>query len=73
MIILVQEVEESLVSMIRLSGNDSSCELETTSTAEAAHKTLMKGVGPAVPSVSEKGQAVSGQDEVDDLLSSLGF
>jgi len=29
--------------------------------------------GPVVPGVSHQGETVSGQDEVDDLLSSLGF
>jgi chemotaxis regulatin CheY-phosphate phosphatase CheZ len=33
----------------------------------------MSGVGPMVPGVDTGGGAVSDQDEVDDLLSSLGF
>jgi chemotaxis regulatin CheY-phosphate phosphatase CheZ len=33
----------------------------------------MQGVGPQVPGVGDTNESVSGQDEVDDLLSSLGF
>ena len=33
----------------------------------------MRGVGPQVPGATDSAASVSGQDEVDDLLSSLGF
>lgn len=36
-------------------------------------KRLMHGTGPQVPGIKATNDAVSGQDEVDDLLSSLGF
>jgi chemotaxis protein CheZ len=70
-ITLVTEVEDNLVELIRLSGDadatvNSSAETENTDD-------VMKGVGPQVPGVSDSGGSVSGQDEVDDLLSSLGF
>ncbi|MFP4161538.1 MAG: protein phosphatase CheZ, partial [Ectothiorhodospira sp.] len=32
-----------------------------------------RGTGPAVSGTSDQGDVVSGQDDVDDLLSSLGF
>ena len=32
-----------------------------------------KLAGPVVPGVNDGGSTVSGQDDVDDLLSSLGF
>ncbi|MET0092610.1 MAG: protein phosphatase CheZ [Sedimenticola sp.] len=62
-ITLVNDVEEKLVHLVRISG------------AKSTAQTWEKGVqpsGPAVPGVNEKG-TISGQDEVDDLLSSLGF
>lgn len=72
---LVQEVEDNLVELIRLSGG-----LESEGAAERGARKgksddeqIMQGLGPQVPGVSETGATVSGQDEVDDLLSSLGF
>lgn len=72
---LVQEVEDNLVELIRLSG---SVEADYRAERPAAQVQpeggdLMQGVGPQVPGVSDSGATVSGQDEVDDLLSSLGF
>lgn len=71
---LVQEVEDNLVELIRLSG---SVEFAVAEKAAAPDKrtadNLMQGVGPQVPGVGDKVGSVSGQDEVDDLLSSLGF
>lgn len=69
-ITLVQEVEDNLVELIRLSG---SVELETADKAARPGADLMQGVGPQVPGVVDGSGSVSGQDEVDDLLSSLGF
>ncbi|VAW77024.1 Chemotaxis response - phosphatase CheZ [hydrothermal vent metagenome] len=74
-ITLVQEVEENLVGLIRLSGDvDDTQKNEQSPVLKAApeKEDIMQGVGPAVPGVDSAG-AVSGQDEVDDLLSSLGF
>jgi len=74
-ITLVQEVEDNLVDLVRLSGG---VENEPKAEIKAAGKVkenadMMQGVGPAVPGVQAGGESVSGQDEVDDLLSSLGF
>jgi len=72
---LVQEVEDNLVELIRLSGGieaedrvDKGVKQDQPGDAQ-----LMQGLGPQVPGVSDAGATVSGQDEVDDLLSSLGF
>lgn len=69
---LVTEVEGNLVGLIRLSGEQDNAKpkKDANNVGEAE---LMQGVGPLVPGVAEVGEAVSGQDEVDDLLSSLGF
>ena len=74
-ITLVQEVEDNLVELIRLSGG---IETEKDTEKQADKETgkdsdVMRGVGPQVPGVSDANESVSGQDEVDDLLSSLGF
>lgn len=62
-ITLVHDVEERLVQLIRVSGAS-----EVQQKAHEPHKLE----GPAVPGV-DQGDLVSGQDDVDDLLSSLGF
>ncbi len=72
---LVQEVEDNLVELIRLSG---SVELDgkgvrAGKNAPGKGQEMMQGLGPQVPGVREASESVSGQDEVDDLLSSLGF
>jgi len=75
-ITLVQEVEENLVGLIRLSGGleeESNAEKLPVKKVSSSNKEIMQGVGPAVPGVESDGGSVSGQDEVDDLLSSLGF
>lgn len=66
---LVHEVESKLVELVRLSG--------TRQKEEQKQKQQQSGpdieaAGPVVPGV-DKADAVHGQDEVDDLLSSLGF
>ena len=64
---LVQDVEHKLVELVRLSG------CHARGAQEFENSKLQKGAqGPAVPGV-DKGDRVNGQDEVDDLLSSLGF
>lgn len=62
---LVEDVENNLVDLIRVAGNKA----EITSAAE--EESSIAAVGPAVPGLDTG--TVSGQDEVDDLLSSLGF
>jgi chemotaxis protein CheZ len=64
---LVKDVEFKLVELVRLSGS------HALGTKDAdMRKPTVGAQGPAVPGV-DKGDRVSGQDEVDDLLSSLGF
>jgi len=70
-ITLVTEMEDNLVELIRLSG-DTEAGMQNSGDAETTED-MMQGIGPQVPGVSDDGGSVSGQDEVDDLLSSLGF
>ncbi|MBI3560795.1 MAG: protein phosphatase CheZ [Gammaproteobacteria bacterium] len=67
-ITLVEEVESNLVGLIKLTSgkapDPASIKADTKDDKELA--------GPVVPGVNQKG-TVSGQDEVDALLSSLGF
>lgn len=66
---LVEEVEGNLVELVRITGK------KISSPEAQDNKTEISGVeaeGPQVPGIGSK-TAVSGQDEVDDLLSSLGF
>lgn len=64
---LVQEVEGSLVELIRISKSNPNQAKTKVDEDERA-----KLEGPAVPGIEVDG-AVNSQDEVDDLLSSLGF
>jgi len=64
-IVLVQDVETKLVELVALSGQKQDGNLGQPVTER-------KIDGPVVPGV-DHGETVSGQDEVDDLLSSLGF
>jgi chemotaxis protein CheZ len=63
---LVDDVEGKLVELVRLSGNRP----KTRSTAVDGRDIAAQG--PAVPGV-DRAEMVNGQDDVDDLLSSLGF
>ena len=74
-ITLVQEVEDNLVGLVRISGGvDSEPRAEGKPAVKAKDgEDMMQGIGPAVPGVDSGGESVSGQDDVDDLLSSLGF
>ena len=60
---LVGEVEDKLVALIQVTG-------APQITSEDNSKSSLDG--PPVPGIAHK-DTVSGQDEVDDLLSSLGF
>lgn len=62
---LVEDVEGNLVNLITLIGAS-----KLTKDPEEHHKPELSG--PVVPGLDDAG-SVSGQDEVDDLLSSLGF
>jgi chemotaxis protein CheZ len=59
---LIQDVEDKLVRLIRISGSK---------VAPADHANT-NPIGPVIPGI-DQGEVVSGQDDVDDLLSSLGF
>ncbi len=62
---MVQELEAGMVEVIRISGRKVQSE-KTTNEPELP--------GPVVPGVDDKaGDVASSQDDVDDLLSSLGF
>ncbi len=63
-ITLVTDIEDKLVQLVRISGSKLP-DTKYTSKAETLE-------GPVVPGV-EQGDVVQGQDDVDDLLSSLGF
>lgn len=63
---LVEQVEDNLVNLVRLSGGSIKVDFEKT---KGDHS--IEATGPAVPGVDNN--IVSGQDEVDELLSSLGF
>lgn len=65
---LVHDVENKLVELVRLSGSRQ----RELASAEQGAKSGADVHGPVVPGV-DKVDAVHGQDEVDDLLSSLGF
>ncbi len=64
---LVQDVEESMVELIRLSGQPGSIQDDRSEQSTEPHLE-----GPTVPGV-EQGKMMENQDDVDDLLSSLGF
>jgi chemotaxis protein CheZ len=64
-ITLVEEVEGNLVELIRLTGDRFAKPVEDKEADTVAE-------GPHVPGVGNK-DVVANQDDVDDLLSSLGF
>jgi len=73
-ITLVEDLEGSLVDLIRLSSQGlmpGKAEQPVAEGHEDKERDI-EAAGPVVPGV-EHGETVSGQDEVDDLLSSLGF
>ncbi|MFV1983162.1 MAG: protein phosphatase CheZ [Thiohalomonadales bacterium] len=69
-ILLVNEVEDKLVDIIKVAG--ANMVLEELVVEESVEEDKIKAEGPHIPNI-DKGDFVSGQDEVDDLLSSLGF
>ncbi len=68
-ITLVTDVEQSLVDLIRVAGG---MEGQAGGPAGSGESADIAAEGPQLPS-RDDGKTVSGQDEVDDLLSSLGF
>ncbi|UPW20026.1 protein phosphatase CheZ [Agarivorans sp. TSD2052] len=67
-ITLVQEVEESLVEMLTLFGAEKS----ELAKAEPVTKSAIEAEGPII-NKEQRDDVVNDQDDVDDLLSSLGF
>ena len=62
---LVQDVEDNLIRLIKITG------LRTLS--QEAEADNNKACGPCVPGVDDKNEYMAGQDDVDQLLASLGF
>jgi chemotaxis protein CheZ len=72
-ITLVHDVEESLLNLVRMAGQvDRLAGIEHKKVTPEAKKVSSRGEGPQIHA-DKKEDVVSGQDEVDDLLSSLGF
>lgn len=68
---LVHDVEQNMVELIRISGKRFVPEAKVAPADAEEH---LVGVGPVVPGVDDrKGNTMASQDDVDDLLSSLGF
>lgn len=74
-IALVQDLEDNLVGLVRVSGQRLAKpeEGEHSETAGQDAEKDHRGTGPAVSGTSDQGDVVNGQDDVDELLSSLGF
>ena len=69
---LVHDVEESLVSLVRMAGQVDRITGINHAEVSETKKTSSRGEGPQIHA-DKREDVVSGQDEVDDLLSSLGF
>ncbi|GAA5316930.1 MAG: protein phosphatase CheZ [Candidatus Pelagadaptatus aseana] len=72
---LIRDVESSLVDLVRIAGQVEEITglVEPADTeAEADTEKVVEAEGPQIHA-EERDDCVSGQDEVDDLLSSLGF
>ncbi|MDQ2068455.1 protein phosphatase CheZ [Natronospira bacteriovora] len=71
---MVQELEEGMVDLLRVAGGKQlKSEPQVADKEEKKpEKSDSRGHGPATPS-DQAGDVAQGQDEVDDLLSSLGF
>ena len=73
-IAMVQEVEGNLVGLIKLTSQQDLGAVNSETTSETEKEKAIKAEGPAVPGLNkDKEKVVANQDEVDDLLSSLGF
>ncbi|THB64397.1 MAG: protein phosphatase CheZ [Gammaproteobacteria bacterium] len=72
---MVQHVEESLVYLVKMSAGATDLERpkRPVSLSAKTSKSDDELDGPVVPGTSTANNVVNGQDEVDDLLSSLGF
>ncbi len=78
-ITLVEDVEKNLINLIRLSSEHLDVDISSNNEQNAQQKEVEKNNakhsldGPVVPGLADEVETLSGQDEVDDLLSSLGF
>jgi len=72
-ITLVEDVESNLVNLMKLSSAYKDSEKKSEAAVKQKNKDKSSLDGPVVPGISNEAETVSGQDEVDDLLSSLGF
>lgn len=71
---LVQDVEEGLVDLIRISSRGKPANRSVAREEKKKEEGRdIKAEGPQVPGGQQSSDYVQGQDEVDDLLSSLGF
>ena len=70
---LVEDVERNLVNLVKLSSEHMGLDLISEPETEQKKKDKSSLDGPIVPGLADKSETLSGQDEVDDLLSSLGF
>lgn len=68
---LVKDVEDNLVGLIRISGQRMA-PADKAAKPGTSKEDLARGIGPQVPGL-DNADVVHGQDDVDDLLSSLGF
>jgi len=68
---LVKDVEENLVKLVTMAGKVDQMTGNVSQTIEK-QETNMQGEGPQIHAETQD-DVVSGQDDVDDLLSSLGF
>jgi chemotaxis protein CheZ len=66
-ITLVEDLEGSLVELVRISGQS-----QNSSKQDKPEQDKLKGTGPVIPGV-DGSESIMEQDDVDDLLSSLGF
>ena len=64
---LVQDVEDNLVRLIKLTGH------VNAPRDKEKKKESIEASGPCVPGLDDKAVYTSGQDDVDQLLASLGF
>jgi len=64
---MMRDVEEDLIGLLKLFG-----QYEPKESKEKIDNCIA-AQGPIMPTEKQKNDVVSGQDDVDDLLSSLGF
>lgn len=70
---LVEDVETNLVGLIKLSSEHMGIDMTAEPSGDKKEKDKSSLDGPVVPGLADEVETLSGQDEVDDLLSSLGF